>query len=124
MPDLLNSRRAHTEQSLDRQLLASMTLSVFAAAVEVIVGFSVAHWITLTASKTTGYVVSAGAFACCIIAVLLALNVRRKLVPAPDTEPRDGRRLFMARLDLLVAGLVTLLVLAGTLILFVLRPNS
>jgi heme O synthase-like polyprenyltransferase len=101
-----------------------MGLSVFAAAFEVIVGFSVAHWVTLTGSKTWGYFVCALALGLCLIVGLIAFRVRAHVTGSDQTEPRCGRQLFMANLNLLIAALVALLVIAGTLVLVILRPNS
>jgi DNA-binding transcriptional regulator of glucitol operon len=101
-----------------------MALSVFAAAFEVIVGFSVAHWITVTGSKRWGYSISVIAFCICIIASWMALRVRTRVSGTDQTLPNQGRRLFMANLNLLSAGLVALLVVAGTLVLVSLRPDS
>jgi mannose/fructose/N-acetylgalactosamine-specific phosphotransferase system component IID len=112
------------QKRLDRQLLGAMALSVFAAAFEVIVGFSVAHWVTLTGAKTSGYVVCAIALGLCLIAGLIAFHVRAQVTGSDQTEPKCGRQLFMANLNLLIAALVALLVIAGTLVLVILRPNS
>jgi hypothetical protein len=112
------------QKRLDRQLLGSMGLSVAAAGFEVIVGFSVAHRVTLTGSKTAGYVVCAIAFGLCLIAGLIALRVRAQVTGADQTEPKLGRQLFMANLNLLVAAIVALLIIAGTLVLVILRPDS
>jgi hypothetical protein len=101
-----------------------MAISVFAAAFEVVVGFSVAHWVTLTGSKTWGYIVCAIAFGLCLVAGWMASDVRALLTGEDDARPGQERRLFMANLDLLVAGLVALLVIAGTVVLVTLRPNS
>jgi hypothetical protein len=124
MPELQPSEPTPTERRLDRQLLGSMALSVFAAAFEVIVGFSVAHWVTDTGSKRMGYLISAVAFTICLIAGSMALHVRARVAGADETQPNQGRQLFMANLNLLVAGLVALLVIAGTLVLVNLRPDS
>lgn len=112
------------ERRLDRQLLGGMALCVSAAAIEVIIGFSVAHWVTITASKTMGYLVSFIALMLCVAAALLAWNVRRQLAEADDSAPGHGRRLFMANLNLLVGALVTALILAATTALITIRPNS
>jgi heme O synthase-like polyprenyltransferase len=112
------------QRRLDRQLLGGMGLSVFAAAFEVIVGFSVAHWVTLTGSKTSGYVVCAIALGLCVVAGLIAFRVRAQVAGSDPTEPKWGRQLFMANLNLLIAALVALLVIAGTFVLIILRPNS
>jgi hypothetical protein len=124
MPEPQLSELTPVEKRLDRQLLGSMALSVFAAAFEVIVGFSVAHWVTVTGSKRAGYAISAFALSICLLAGWIALHVRTRVRGADQTLPNQGRRLFMANLDLLSAGLVALLVVAGTLVLATLRPDS
>ena len=112
-----------SQKRLDRQLLGSMGLSVFAAAFEVIVGFSVAHRVTVTGSKMPGYTVCAIGLGLSLFAGLIALRVRTQVTGADQTEPKGGRQLFMANLNLLTAGLVGLLVVAGTLVLIILRPD-
>jgi hypothetical protein len=54
----------------------------------------------------------------------MAFDVRALLAGRDDIRPGQERQLFMANLDLLVAGLVTLLAFAGTIVLVTLRPNS
>lgn len=124
MLEVEQSEPTAAEMQLDRQLLGSIALSVSAAAIEVVVGFCVAHWVALTGSKTWGYIVCAIAFGLCLVAALIALHVRTQVTGADDTQPHCGRRLFMANLNLLVAGLVALLVTAGTLVLVTLQPNA
>jgi hypothetical protein len=123
MPELQTSESTPAEKRLDRQLLGSMALSVFAAAFTVIVGFSVAHWIVDTGSKRAGYLISAIAFSFCLIAGWLAFHVRACVAGADETLPNQGRQLFMANLNILVAGLVALLVIAEALVLVSLRPD-
>lgn len=124
MPEAQPSESTPQEKRLDRQLLGSIALSVFAAAFEVIVGFSVAHWVTVTGAKRSGYFTSGIAFCICLVAGWMALHVRKLVTGGDETRPSQGRRLFMANLNLLVAVLVSLLVIAGTLVLVTLRPDS
>jgi hypothetical protein len=124
MPEITTTNPPPAQQKLDRQLLASLTLSPLAAGISTIVGFTVAHWVAAAGSKRMGYLVSASCFALCIAASLLAWPVRRKLGGPNETSPEDGRRLFMAKLALLLAGLCTLVVVAGTLVLITLRPTD
>ena len=97
---------------------------MIAAGVNTIVGFTVAHWVVITSSKVTGYLVSAASFALCAASALLALSARRTLGEADDTLPEHGRQMFMAKLGLMLAGLAAVVVLAGTLALLTLRPND
>jgi hypothetical protein len=124
MPEAQPIQSTPSERKVDRQLFGSIAISVFATAFEVVVGFSVAHWVSLTDSKIWGYVVCAIAFGLCLLAGWMAFDVRALLAGRDDIRPGRERQLFMANLDLLVAGLVTLLVFAGTIVLVTLRPNS
>jgi heme A synthase len=124
MPEFTTTKLSSTQQKLDRQLLLSLMLSPLAAGISTIVGFIVAHWITITAYKRTGYIVSAICFALCALAALLSWDGRRKLARPDKTLPQDGRQFFMVQLALLLSGLCALVVLAGTLVLITLRPND
>ena len=124
MPEAIGPMPGREEQQMDRRLLASMACSVSAAAIEVILGYTAAHHVVATASKTGGYLVSLLAFVLCNVAAVLAWQVRNRMNDADDTRPHHGRRLFMANLNLLTASLVALLVVAGTLVLVFLRPDA
>lgn len=124
MPELTRAKLAAMQQRLDRQLLLSLMLPPLAAGISTIVGFIVAHWIAITAYKTTGYLVSAGCFTLCALAALLSWDGHNKLTSTDESLPQDGRRLFMVKLALLLSGLCALVVLAGSLVLIILRPND
>ena len=124
MPETASTDAAPVQQKLDRQLLLSLMLSPLAAGINTIVGFTVAHWITIITHKRTGYLVSASSFLLCAVAALLAWNARQKLTGPDETIPQDGRRLFMVKLALLLAALCALVVLAGTLVLVTLQPSD
>ncbi len=124
MPESTETEISPADQKLDRQLLLSLTLSPLAAGINTIVGFIVAHWITIIAYKRTGYLVSALCFSLCLVAAVLAWTGRRRLSNPDETLPSEGRRLFMARLALLLSTLCALVVLAGTLVLITLGPSD
>ena len=124
MPELTRQDTAVSQQKMDRQLLLSLTLSPLAAGINTIVGYTVAHWVAITASKRTGYLTAAACFVLCGMAALLAANAQRKITTAADTSPREGRERFMAQLALLLCAFCTLVVLAGTLVLVTVRPND
>jgi hypothetical protein len=111
-------------QKMDRQLLLSLSLSPLAAGINTIVGFIVAHWIVIVAHKRTGYAVSASCFLLCTIAAGIARDVQRKVASPDETYPEDGRRIFMAKLALLLAALCAIVVLAGTVVLLILSPGD
>lgn len=124
MPELAETEISSTNQSYDRQLLLSLALSPLAAGISTIVGFIVAHWITIIAYKRMGYLVSAICFALCGIAAWLALGIGRSFSGQDETLPEDGRRLFMAKLAVLLSALCAIVVLAGMLVLITLRPSD
>jgi hypothetical protein len=124
MPEFTVANLSPSQQKLDRQLLLSLMLPPLAAGISTIVGYTVAHWITITAYKRTGYLVSGSCFALCALAALLSWDGRRELAGSDETLPQHGRQLFMAKLALLLSGLCALVVLAGTLVLITLRPND
>jgi len=112
------------ERAIDHQLLASIFISLSAAGLEVFIGYIVAHWITVTGNKAYGWIVSVVCFLLVVTGGLLAFNASRKLGEDDDTLPLHGRRVFMARLSLLVTAFCTLVVLAGTTVLLTVRPND
>jgi hypothetical protein len=124
MPEIKEIQISPADEKLDRQLLLSLTLSPLAAGINTIVGFIVAHWITISAYKRTGYLVSISCFVLCLGAALLASGARRRLADFDETLPEEGCRLFMAKLALLLSALCALVVLAGTLVLITLRPSD
>ena len=124
MPEITAANPPAVQRKLDRQLLLSLMLPPLAASISTIVGFTVAHWITIIAYKRTGYVVSATCFALCAVAASLAWSARRRLGNPDDALPQDGRQLFMAKLALLLSALCALVVLAGALVLITLRPGD
>lgn len=124
MPEAQLTEPTPAERAIDRQLLASIFISFSAAGLEVFIGYIVAHWITLTGNKVYGWVVSLSCLLLVVCGGLLALNAKRKLGQDDDTLPLHGRRVFMARLSLLVTAFCTLVVLAGTTVLLTVRPND
>ena len=124
MPEIAQIQITPADQKLDRQLLLCLMLSPLGAGISTIVGFTVAHWITIVTYKRTGYLVSASSFGLCAVAAWLAWSGQRKLATSDETLPREGRRRFMAKLALLLSALCATVVLAGTLVLVTLRPDS
>jgi len=92
--------------------------------VNTIVGFTVAHWTIDTADKSLPFVVSAIDLILCICAFVISLSFYRRFEAAEDVEPIDGRRAFMAKLAMLLSGLATLLVVAGTIAVITLHPTD
>jgi hypothetical protein len=122
MPEALVHRSSPAAVRLDRQLIASLMLSPFAALANTIVGYTVAHWVCDVNRKTTDYIVCAFDLALCILAAMLAFTVLRQLPKADDTQPELGRRRFMAVLALLLSALAAIVVIAGTLATLTVDP--
>jgi hypothetical protein len=122
MPEALVQKRTDGDKRLDRQLIASLVLPLFAALANTIVGFTVSHWVCDVNRKTTDYIVCACDFAICALAAVLAATALRKLPQADETEPETGRRRFMAKLGLVLSALAALVVIAGLLATVTLQP--
>jgi hypothetical protein len=58
----------------------------------------------------------------CVIAAALSYTALQKLPAADDTQPEAGRRQFMAKLGLILAGLAALIVIAGTIATSTVQP--
>ncbi|MGZ3639172.1 MAG: hypothetical protein ACXVCX_15195 [Ktedonobacterales bacterium] len=121
---LKNAQPTSAEKRSDLLLWVALLLSPLAMGVNTIVGFTVAHWTTDTAHKSLLFVVSAIDLILCICAFVISLSFYRRLEAAEDVEPIDGRRAFMAKLAMLLSGLATLLVVAGTIAVITLHPTD
>ncbi len=122
MPEVTAAKIPPGKVKLDRLLLLSLALPPLAAGISTIVGYSVAHWITLVAHKRTGFLVSASCFVLCAASAWLAWDAQAKLNSPDETVPEDGRRLFMAKFALLLSAMCALVVLAGILVVIILQP--
>lgn len=122
MPEVLAHKSSAAEVRLDRMLLTSLYLSVFAVLCNTIVGYTVSHWVCETNHKTMDFVVCAGDFCICLIAAGLSFAALRKLPQADDTVPELGRRRFMAILGLVLAIFSMIIVIAGTLAALTVQP--
>lgn len=124
MPEAFPTTSTPAEKAADRGLITNCVLSLTAALLQVVVGFTVAHWITVTADKQTGWIVSG----CCLLVVLFtgsrSLRSVLALQQEDDAIPGDGRRLFLAKLALSLSVFALIVVIASSLILFTLRPND
>ena len=119
---LMHTPPAPQERRNDALLWTGLLLCPLAMGVNTIVGFTVAHWTCDTNQKKFSYLVSAIDLAFCVCAFLISISLYRRYSEASDDIPIDGRRAFMAKLSLLLSVLATLLVIAGTLAVFMLNP--
>jgi hypothetical protein len=106
----------------DALLWAGILLSLFAAGINTVVGYSVAHWVCETNDKRMGFLVSLVDMCLCILALVITLSVYRQSNGSDESAPVVGRRNFMARTGILLAGFGMLVVAAGTIALFALQP--
>jgi hypothetical protein len=112
------------ESKLDAKLWLGILLGPFAAGINTVVGFTVAHWINDVGRKRSGFLVSAIDFALCVAAAIIAASVYRQLPDADDTKPEIGRRSFMVKMGLILSTLSAMIVVAGTLALIILGPSD
>jgi len=111
-----------TDKRQDALLWVGLLISPLAAGVNTIVGYSVAHWVCETNHKRMGFLVSVVDMCLCILALLITLSIYRRNHDADENIPVVGRRNFMAKTGILLAGFEILVVAAGTLALFTLHP--
>jgi len=111
-----------TGKGTDALLWTGLLLGPLAMGVNTVVGFTVAHWTCDTNQKRFSYLVSAIDFVVCLLAFAISSSICRHAHDAEEDLPLDGRRLFMAKMGMLLSVLSALLVLAGTLALVTLHP--
>jgi small neutral amino acid transporter SnatA (MarC family) len=121
---LQSTEPSPSEKQSDMLLWVALLLSPFAMGINTIVGFIVAHWTTDTARKNVCFLVSAIDFILCICAFFMSASFYRRLSRVDDLEAIEGRRLFMAKLSMLLAVLAVLLVIAGTIAVITLHPTD
>jgi MFS family permease len=106
----------------DLLLWVAFLLGPFAAMVNTIVGYTVAHWTCDVGYKRMSFMVSAIDFVLCLGAFLLALWLLRKIPVVDESFPERGRRRFMAKSGMLLSAMCVLVVIAGTAALLILNP--
>jgi len=113
---------APEEKRSDALLWVGLLLCPLAMGVNTVVGFTVAHWTCDTNQKKYSYLVSAIDLALSIGAFFISWVLYQRHSAVDEETPIDGRRLFMAKLSMLLSVLAALLVIAGTLAVFTLDP--
>jgi hypothetical protein len=121
---LQSTEPSPAEKQSDFMLWIAVLLSPLAMGINTIVGFTVAHWTTDTARKNASFLVSAIDFLLCICAFAISASFHRRLRDVEDAEAIDGRRVFMAKLGMLLSVLAALLVIAGTIAVITLHPTD
>jgi small neutral amino acid transporter SnatA (MarC family) len=121
---LQSTEPSSSEKQSDLLLWFALLLSPLAMGINTIVGFIVAHWTTDTARKNVCFLVSAIDFVLCLGAFFISASFYRRLRTLDDVDAIEGRRLFMAKLSMLLAVLAVLLVIAGTIAVITLHPTD
>jgi ABC-type sulfate transport system permease subunit len=111
-----------TDKRQDALLWVGILLSLFAAGINTVVGYSVAHWVCQTNHKGMGFLVSIVDMCLCIVALVITLSVYRQSNGSDESAPAVGRRNFMAITGILLAAFAMLVVAAGTIALISLHP--
>jgi high-affinity Fe2+/Pb2+ permease len=119
---LMHTPPAPEEKRNDALLWTGLLLCPLAMGVNTIVGFTVAHWTCDTNQKKFSYLVSVIDFALCVCAFLISWALYQRHRAADENIPIEGRRLFMAKVSMLLSILAALLVIAGTLAVLTLHP--
>jgi hypothetical protein len=109
-------------RGVDVALWVGILLPLHAAGLNTIVGYIVAHHTCNANRKTSLVVVSVVDLVLAIGGGVMAAGLRSRFQNAEDEEPHDGRRLFMANLGLMIAGLCALLILGGLIATLTLSP--
>ena len=111
-----------SQQKTDRLLWIGFLLGPFAAIVNTIVGYTVAHWTCDVNYKRMSFLVSVIDFVLCLCAFALSLWLFRKIPAGDESLPETGRRSFMAKSGMLLSVMSVLVVIAGTAALLILNP--
>lgn len=124
MPEASPAVLSPDEIATDRKLIANCIFALIAAFAQIVVGYVVAHRIIITADKRIGWLTSGCCLLVALVTGLCSVGIIRTLEQEDDTHPRDGRRLFLARLALSLSAFAVLVIIASSLILVTLRPNN
>ena len=111
-----------TAQNADLLLWIAVLLGPFAAIVNTIVGYTVAHWACDVNYKRMSFLVSAIDFVLCLCALALSSSLFRKIPASDESLPEAGRRSFMAKSGMMLSVMSILVVIAGTAALLILNP--
>lgn len=116
------ARPSPAERRADILLWTAVLLGPLAAAVNTVVGYTVAHWVCDVNHKSMSFLVSAIDLLLCLGALSIAVVLLRQFSRAPEDQPEHGRRAFMAQLGILLSAFSLLVVIAGTLAALILHP--
>src|SRR5947209_1359793 len=92
-----------TAQNADLLLWIAVLLGPFAAIVNTIVGYTVAHWACDVNYKRMSFLVSAIDFVLCLCALALSSSLFRKIPASDESLPEAGRRSFMAKSGMMLS---------------------
>ena len=115
-------RPSPADRRADSLLWTAMLVGPIAAGVNTVVGYTVAHWVCDVNHKSSSFIVSTIDLLLCLAALSLAIVLFRQFGRAPEDQPEQGRRAFMAQLGILLSSFSLLVVIAGTLAALILHP--
>lgn len=111
-----------SQQKADLLLWIAFLLGPFAAIVNTIVGYIVAHWTCDVNYKRMSFLVSVIDFVLCLCAFALSLWLFRNIPAGDESLPATGRERFMAKSGMLLSVMSVLVVIADTAALLILKP--
>ncbi|MBV8673176.1 MAG: hypothetical protein JOZ33_07055 [Acidobacteriaceae bacterium] len=103
------------ERRADAWLWTALLLNPLVMGVNTIVGYTVAHWTSDTGRKHFSYLVSAVDLVLCICALVISYSLYRQYSQAEEDIPIDGRRVFMAKMSMMLSVFTAMLVIAQTI---------
>jgi MFS family permease len=115
---------AAADRRTDSLLWLGILLGPFAMGINTVVGYTVAHWTSDTNQKHFSYLVSGVDVALCICGLLLAAFLFKHHSEADELQPENGRRLFMAKLGVLISLVSILLVIGQTFVVLILHSTD
>jgi len=117
-----STERAAGTRLADFGLWAAILIPLHAAGINTIVGYSVAHHACNVNKKGALLSVSLIDLLLTIASAALAATLYARFRSADEVQPENGRRLFMAKLGLLLSGLCALIILGGLCATLLISP--
>ncbi len=111
-----------TAEAVDHRLWIGLLLGPLAAAINTVVGYTVAHYACEARGKFTLFVVMVVDLLICASGVYIANSTRGLLAAVEDPPIKRDRRIFMLHMAAALCLFCALLTIAGTLAVVILQP--
>jgi hypothetical protein len=115
-------RKPAASRLADFGLWAAILVPLHAAGINTIVGYSVAHHACNVNKKGALLSIPLIDLLLTIASAALAATLYARFRSADEVQPENGRRLFMAKLGLLLSGLCMLVILGGLCATLLISP--